>query len=77
MIATHHRKVSLRIWKLALFDVLHPSAIHSDWNAVFGFAGDGTGVTPNAPAVIDDKSKISQEVSRGWSLLMWRRYSSA
>jgi hypothetical protein len=34
------------------------SPIDSDWDVVFGFAGDSTGVAANALSIVDDKSKI-------------------
>lgn len=67
MVAAHHGKVTLRVWEFALLNVLHPRPIHPYRNTVFGFAGDGTGVAADAPTVIDNESKISQEGSRRWS----------
>ncbi len=58
MIAPHDRKQSTRVWELALLDILHPSSVDSDRDAVFAFAGNRAGVTANTATVVDDKSVV-------------------
>jgi len=63
MVATHHRKKTLRVRELPLLDVLHPRSIDADRDTVFRLTGDGTSVAADTAAVVDDESKISQCVS--------------
>ena len=58
MIATHDRKVPLRVGKLTLLDVFDPSAIHANWNFMLRFAGNRTGVATDASPVVYDKTKV-------------------
>jgi hypothetical protein len=63
VIAAHHGKQSARVRETPFFDVFNPRAINADWNFVFGFTSDGAGVTADAFAIINDKTKI-HNVSR-------------
>jgi hypothetical protein len=56
MIAAEHREVSSRIWVAALFDILHPCAIHAHRDVMLFFARHRAGVTADATVLIDDKS---------------------
>jgi hypothetical protein len=56
MIATQHREMAAGIGIAALFYILHPRAIYADGDVVLFFAGDGTGVTADAPVLIDQES---------------------
>ena len=56
MIATEHREVPAGIRVTALFNILHPGAIHTHRDVVLFLTGHRTGVTPDATVLIDDKS---------------------
>lgn len=56
MIATKHGKESFGVRVFAFFDIFDPGPIAADWHIVFGFAGNGTGVTADAFAVIDQEA---------------------
>jgi hypothetical protein len=58
MVAAHDRKKPARVWKCAFFDVFDPRPIDAERHFVFGFAGDRTGMTTNALAVIDNEAVI-------------------
>ena len=62
VIAAHHRENPAGVWKSPFLDVLHPSPVHSDWNVMFGFAGDGAGVTTDATTVVNDEAKIHGQI---------------
>src|SRR4029077_509546 len=47
MIATHDPEVAGGIGKLALLDVLYPSAKYTNWHLVLFLAGDAAGMTSN------------------------------
>jgi hypothetical protein len=56
MVAPHHPEVARSVRKLALLDVLDPSAKYTNRHLVFLFARDRAGVTPDTPVLVDDKS---------------------
>lgn len=56
MITARDLENSPRIRKFPLFDVLHPSTVHSQWNLILGFARDCAGVAADALAIIDNEA---------------------
>jgi hypothetical protein len=56
MVAPHHSEMARSVRKLALLDVLDPSAKDTNRHLVFLFARDCAGVTPDTPVLVDDKS---------------------
>jgi hypothetical protein len=56
MIAAQHGKVAARIGIVTLLDVLHPSAVNSDRDIMFFFAGDRACMTTDATILIDDEA---------------------
>jgi len=61
MIAPMNRELPCNIRILPLLDILDVSPIDSDWNVMFGFAGDSTGVAAYALSIVDDEAKIDHE----------------
>jgi hypothetical protein len=55
VIATGYLKHTPGIGKRSLLHILYPGAVHSKWNTVFSFAGDGAGMAANALAIVDDE----------------------
>jgi len=60
VIAAHDGKHPARVGELPLFYILDPGPVDPDRNFVLGFAGNGTGVTADAVAIVDDESKIQR-----------------
>jgi hypothetical protein len=58
VIAAHDAEQSPGVGKRSFFDVFDPRSIDADRDFVFRFAGDRAGVTADALAVIDDKTKV-------------------
>src|SRR5436309_9006200 len=56
LIAARHLKRAPCGGKLSDVDVLDVRAIDAERNVVFGFAGGGAGVTPDASSVVDNLS---------------------
>jgi hypothetical protein len=58
MIATHNRKQSPCVRKLAFFDVFNPRPIDSDGNLMLRFASHRASMAADTFAVVYDESKI-------------------
>ena len=58
MVTAHYRKKASRIRESSLLDVLYPRAINTDRHLVFGLAGNGTRMAPDALSIIDNEAKI-------------------
>jgi hypothetical protein len=55
VVAAIDQKITPRVGKLALLNILDPGAVDADGNVVFGFAGDGAGVAADAFSLVYDK----------------------
>jgi hypothetical protein len=66
MVTSHHRKIPLCIREFALFDILNPCFVDSNWIIVFGFTRNRARVTTDAFSIIDDKAVISNNISPGF-----------
>ena len=54
LVTTGDLEVSLGVWESPDLHLLHIGAGYSQGNAVLLLAGDGTGVTPDAPGLVQD-----------------------
>ena len=66
MVTTIDRENSLRIGEVPLLDILYPSAVNSNRHIVLRLAGDGARVTTDALSVVDDESKIHENLYSKW-----------
>jgi hypothetical protein len=48
MIATMNSKFPIIIGKFTFFNIFHMGAIYTNWNIMFAFASNGTGVATDA-----------------------------
>jgi hypothetical protein len=75
VVAPHHSEVTGGMGKLALLDMLDPSAKYTNRHLVLLFARDRAGVTANATILIDDES-----VSHLWTFTLlphvWEKISA-
>jgi hypothetical protein len=58
MIAARYLEVATCIREKASLNVLDPGAVHAQGYFIFALASDGTGMTANTDAVIDDESVV-------------------
>jgi hypothetical protein len=63
VIAPENGKVTARLGKDPLFNVLHPRAMYTDGDIVLFLAGNRAGMTTNATILIDDKA-VPHEILR-------------
>lgn len=55
MITASDEEIAACIGELPFFNILHPGAINPDWDIVFGFTRDGTGMAADTLTLVDDK----------------------
>jgi hypothetical protein len=58
VIASEDRKEPLGVGPTAFFDVFDPCSVDTEWDLVFGLAGDRAGVTSDANVLIDYKAVL-------------------
>ena len=61
MIAAGDLKNAASVGIGPLLDILHPSAVYSQRNMIFGLTGNGAGVASDALSVVDDESVAHAE----------------
>jgi hypothetical protein len=61
LIAENREEEAAGIGEGAFLDRLHPTSIHANRNVVFGFAGDGAGMTSDAFSEVDGEPVIGHE----------------
>ena len=62
MITAEHGKESFGVRIIALFDILDPGAVGTDWDIVFGFTGDCTSVTADTFAVVNQEADFHSSI---------------
>ena len=55
MVAAIDEKIATRVGKLAFFDILDPCAVDTDRYIMLRFASDGTGMSPDAFPMVNNK----------------------
>ena len=56
MVTAHYREQAPRVWEFAFLYLLDPSAVDAYRYLMFCLTGRGTGVTPNALPIVNNKS---------------------
>ena len=67
LITTKNGEVSPHLRERSRLRIFYPGAEAADGNLVFGLASDGTGMTADAPRLIDDESELHRKEGAGWS----------
>src|SRR5262249_19097578 len=71
LIAQHREKEAAGSRERALFDGLHPAAVHADGNLVLGLTGDGAGVTSDAFPKVDGEPVIGHSADGNYIAPAW------